>query len=544
MWLNLSSIYTLPSAKKVNYFYDSFLDVLLLSTFLSSDIDSSEDIFKELEDKQTRYTYDTVENITGIQEKNSSGTYVDKSSYEYDKLGQLTRENSVEENKTRVYNYDNGGNITSIKEYAYTTGTLGSVTKTIPYAYTDTNWKDKLTSYDGQAISYDEIGNPTSYRGYTMGWSNGRELTSLSGNGLTASYTYDASGLRLSKTVNGVKTEYQYQDGKLLYEKKGEMELHYGYDSEGQPRFIQYVKADGSTGLAYLVTNSRGDVVGMCNGNGVMIVNYTYDAWGNILSVTDQNGTAITSAGNIGNLNSLRYRGYYYDTDTKMYYLQSRYYDSEVRRFINADDVSILAEDQGSIVENNLFVYCLNNPVNMADDEGDFAIAIGCSVGYLGYLAFSGAVSIALVGGVYDIYNRNRMRSKYRGATKKKLKRRQNYYLQPRTLPDVKAKEPQRNKGVYKMACINKNGNLVKMGKNMTFLQAKRILSLEGTVNKMTRKYGNKWGVYTYSQKYAKALAVAFDCRKAPEVHGSGYYGHYHDGWHKYHIWYSKPVYY
>lgn len=218
-----------------------------------------------------------------------------------------------------------------------------------------------------------------------MGWSNGRELTSLSGNGLTASYTYDASGLRLSKTVNGIKTEYQYQDGKLLYEKKGDMELHYGYDSEGQPRFIQYVKADGSTGLAYLVTNSRGDVVGMCNGNGVMIVNYTYDAWGNILSVTDQNGTAITSAGNIGNLNSLRYRGYYYDTDTKMYYLQSRYYDPEVRRFINADDVSVLAEDQGSIVEHNLFAYCLNNPVNYYDLEGKLAITtcvlIGMGIG-------------------------------------------------------------------------------------------------------------------------------------------------------------------
>ena len=84
---------------------------------------------------------------------------------------------SVEENKTRVYNYDNGGNITSINEYAYTIGDLGSVTKTIPYAYTDTNWKDKLTSYDGQTITYDEVGNPLQYRdGMHFTCKNGRSL--------------------------------------------------------------------------------------------------------------------------------------------------------------------------------------------------------------------------------------------------------------------------------------------------------------------------------------------------------------------------------
>ena len=217
-----------------------------------------------------------------------------------------------------------------------------------------------------------------------MGWCNGRELTSLSGNGINATFTYDASGLRLSKTVGSTTTVYEYVDGKLLYEKKGDMELHYGYDAEGQPRYIQYVKADGSTGAGYMVTNSRGDVVGIVNGNGVMIVNYEYDAWGNVLSVTDQNGAAITSAGHLGNLNSLRYRGYYYDTDLGMYYLQSRYYDPEVRRFINADDVSVLEEDQGSIVEHNLFAYCLNNPISNDDSEGEAAAnIIGAAVGGL-----------------------------------------------------------------------------------------------------------------------------------------------------------------
>ena len=279
---NLNTKVILPSQKTVTYAYDSLsrLSNYEISTttplkvsysyYLSDRNADGEDTYRTTKiesetigDKVTKYTYDELGNITAIQEKQTGGTYSEKSSYVYDKLGQLVRENNVEENKTRVYNYDNGGNITSINEYAYTIGDLGSVTKTIPYAYTDTNWKDKLTSYDGQTITYDEIGNPISYRGYTMGWTNGRELASLSGNGKTATYTYDASGLRLSKTVNGVKTVYQYEDGKLLYEIKGDIELYYGYDAEGQPRYIQYVKADGTTESAYLITNTRGDVIGI-----------------------------------------------------------------------------------------------------------------------------------------------------------------------------------------------------------------------------------------------------------------------------------------
>jgi len=401
---NLLSVYTLPTSRTVSYAYDSLLrrtsyEISTVDPYkvsytyhLSGRNEGSDNTYRTTKlavetigDKSLHYTYDKVGNITKIQQKTTGSSYTDKATYVYDKLGQLVRENSALENKTRVYNYDNGGNITSIKEYAYTTGTLGTETDTINYAYTDTNWKDLLTSYDGQAITYDAIGNPTSYRGYTMGWSNGRELTLLSGNGINATFTYDASGLRLSKTVGSTTTVYEYVDGKLLYEKKGDMELHYGYDSEGQPRYIQYVKADGSTGSGYMVTNSRGDVVGIVNGNGVMIVNYEYDAWGNVLSVTDQNGAVITSAGHLGNLNSLRYRGYYYDTDLEMYYLQSRYYDPEVRRFINADDVSVLEEDQGSIVEHNMFAYCLNNPVNMLDESGTIAVTtcilIGAGIG-------------------------------------------------------------------------------------------------------------------------------------------------------------------
>jgi len=286
-----------------------------------------------------RYTQDDVGNITDIEQgvrtgDATAGSFVAKLKYIYDDLGQLTRENNVYKNKTIVYNYDSGGNITSKVEYAYTTGTLGTPTATINYGYTDTNWKDKLTSYNGSTITYDDIGNPISYRGYTLGW-QGRQLSTLSGNGVTsATYKYDASGLRSQKTVNGVTTKYEYVGDKLLYEKRGSMDIYYKYNSMGNLSGITYYI--GTTAYTYyVVCNSRGDVEAIYNGAGTLVAQYRYDTWGNILSITDANGAAITDQNNVGNVNPIRFRGYYFDTEIGMYYLQSRYYDPTTCRMIS-----------------------------------------------------------------------------------------------------------------------------------------------------------------------------------------------------------------
>ena len=129
------------------------------------------------------YTYDDMGNIKTIKEGSKTETYT------YDSLGQLTRVDSQKENKSYTYSYDNRGNITSKKEYAYTTGTLGTATKTVSYAYGNTGWKDLLTSYNGQSITYDTIGNPLSYRGMTLTWANGRQLATLTKSGATSSYS-------------------------------------------------------------------------------------------------------------------------------------------------------------------------------------------------------------------------------------------------------------------------------------------------------------------------------------------------------------------
>ena len=317
------------------------------------------------------YTYDANGNITEIsrRHKTAETAYTKQQQFAYDELNQLVRADDLVKNCTEVYTYDNGGNILSVTTYSLTWGSLDGVTatKTVNYGYGDTNWKDKLTSYDGQAITYDEIGNPLSYRGYALTWQNGRQLATLSGNGVTASYTYDVDGLRTSKTVNGVKHEYYYVGNTLQYEKFGTTELW--YDADGNPSGVRYKNGSTTTDY-YFVCNWRGDVIRIYDGAGAVIANYNYDAWGNVISVTDANGAAITDSTHIANVNPLRYRGYYYDSETGFYYVSSRYYDPEVGRWINADNV--IAGVGGDLKGYNLFAYCFNNPVNMDDQAGNW----------------------------------------------------------------------------------------------------------------------------------------------------------------------------
>ena len=115
----------------------------------------------------------------------------------------------------------------------------------------------------------------------------------------------------------------------------------------------------------YYVKNLQGDVVKILNTSGTTVVAYSYDAWGKC--------TVTSGASNaIANANPIRYRGYYYDTDTGFYYLQSRYYDPAVKRFINADSY---INANGDFIGYNMYTYCSNNPINLSDSNGESAKA-------------------------------------------------------------------------------------------------------------------------------------------------------------------------
>lgn len=387
---NLPTSYISPGGITTTYSHDSLLRRNLASIntstpinhytiyYMSSRCVNDGDDFRstlisrdKINEYNYKYHYDASGNIIAVtrQNENTETSASTIQQFTYDELNQLVRADDLEKNCTEVYNYDNGGNITRVTTYPLTWGSLDGVTatSTVNYTYGDTNWKDKLTSYKGQTITYDEIGNPLSYRGYTLTWKNGRQLASLSGNGLTTSYTYDVDGLRTSKTVNGVKHEYYYVGNRLQYEAFGSSKLWFFYDVDGNPSGVRYYNGS-STADYYFVCNWRGDVLKIFDSTGSLVVNYDYDAWGNVLSVTNANGANITSSTHIANVNPLRYRGYYYDVETSMYYLQNRYYDTEVKRFINVDNqISGTGEN---IQGYNLFAYCFNNPVNSSDSSG------------------------------------------------------------------------------------------------------------------------------------------------------------------------------
>ena len=135
--------------------------------------------------------------------------------------------------------------------------------------------------------------------------------------------------------------------------------LTFTYDASGRPLSVSL---GGST--YYYVTNLQGDVTAILNTSGTAVVTYTYDAWGNPLTTSGDLATTL------GTLNPLRYRGYVYDTETELYYLQSRYYDPQIGRFLNGD--AYASTGQG-ILGNNMFAYCNNNPIVFSDSSGMIA---------------------------------------------------------------------------------------------------------------------------------------------------------------------------
>ena len=125
-------------------------------------------------------------------------------------------------------------------------------------------------------------------------------------------------------------------------------------------------------------------MIAILDTNSNVVARYTYDAWGKVLSITDRNGNAVTSSTHIANINPIRYRGYYYDTETGWYYLNSRYYDPQVRRFINADGI---IGANGNFIGMNLFAYCGNNPIAKVDFSGTTWILNGITYNYDGSIA-------------------------------------------------------------------------------------------------------------------------------------------------------------
>ena len=284
--------------------------------------------------------YDSNGRLVKILDSGSSTTT--RAIYGYDQQGQLT---SATVGGTRYeYSYDTAGNIQSKK--------VGSTTTN--YTYGNGAWRDLLTAYGGGSITYSG-GNPTKYYdGSTFTWTQGRRLATAKVGSTNISYTYDMAGVRSSKTVGSTKYDFTTLSGLVIRQTGGGKTIDFVYDENNQPLAMKY-----NNTLYYYVLNAQGDVVRIVNSSRSVVASYTYDPWGKIIS----------SSGTLADINPLRYRGYYYDAETGFYYLQSRYYDPEIGRFINAD--SYASTDATGLLSTNMFAYCENNPVMRVDPTGE-----------------------------------------------------------------------------------------------------------------------------------------------------------------------------
>ena len=189
-----------------------------------------------------------------------------------------------------------------------------------------------------------------------MTWEKGRQLKTFD----NISYEYNANGIRTAKTVVGVRHEYDLEGSNILRESDalGNVIVPL-YDGEEQVCGMTY---NGE--LFFFHKNLQGDIIAITDHTAAVVARYSYDAWGKCTILSDTSGCEIAT------VNPFRYRGYYYDAEIGMYYLQSRYYNPEVGRFVNSDDPSILFPTSNQCICVNFFAYCYNNPINLSDPTG------------------------------------------------------------------------------------------------------------------------------------------------------------------------------
>ncbi len=300
-----------------------------------------EEIIDETRDGKHLQVYYFEYNDDGSFYLSYEGVEQQSFDYFYDGLGRVIENFTSDDLYT--YSYDAAGNITSVESWYEPIHT---------FTYDNENWKDQLTAYDGKTITYDANGNPLSYDGYNYTWQRGTQLASITGNGKNISYVYDSQGHRVQKTVDGVTTNYLYSGDLLMRQTDGTNTIDFQYDASGNVVGFVY------NGVPYYyLRNLLNDVSGIVDGDGNVVAKYRYDAYGNI----------IYSTGDMAEINPIRYRGYYYDTETNWYYLQSRYYNPEWCRFISPDSLFIAGD---AITGNNMYAYCNGDPVSYIDNCG------------------------------------------------------------------------------------------------------------------------------------------------------------------------------
>ena len=213
------------------------------------------------------YTYDKNGNIIS---QNDNGRQV--KAYTYDRVGRLIKEKNIDLNKEICYTYDEQGNI--LAKTVNGEETKYSFKNITASTYFGISY-DNLAKVGNQSISYDYLGNPTSYLGASLTWTRLNLLNSYSKNGVTANFVYDKDKLLTKKTVGDVVTDYVWFDGKLIQEKTGDETIKYFYGPDGIMGFLHSEK-----GTFYYRKNVLGDITEIIDSFGTVKGKYSYTAFG------------------------------------------------------------------------------------------------------------------------------------------------------------------------------------------------------------------------------------------------------------------------
>ncbi len=376
------------------------------------------------------YSYDRSGNIVH-KIINVNGSIKENIHYKYDVSGRLLSEKCYNSNMFEYYfeykysnsgdilekiEYNNNGNIKTKDIYSYSSAVKNQLLNVKTYDSNNVLVNTKYMSY-----SSDDPFRPNSYNLNDLTW-QGRRLVRFGNN----SYEYNSDGVRISKTTGNAKTTYVLDGNKIVKEKKHNYNpVYYHYDEN---KLITGFNYNGDE--YFYIRDITGNITKIIDVNGNTKAEYTYNSWGRVLSVTG-NTTIV-------NVNSFIYKGYYYDTETSLYYCNSRYYDPSVGRWISADDSSYL--DPKTINGINLWAYCGNNPVMGYDPEGTWnwkkfwkgvlttvvivavvvvvAVSLGVAAGTIATVAVAaglGGLAGAIVKAAFqdDHYNRNENQEKF-----------------------------------------------------------------------------------------------------------------------------------
>ena len=427
--------------------------------------------------------------------------------YIYDENGQLVRTNDRYAEDTSVYEYDSRGNMVSKKLYDYTTGNLNGLApkETTTFTYANSGWKDQLVSINGEELTYDENGNLRTYGEKTFSWCHGTRLESITDGENEYSYIYDENGIRFSKTVNGETTQFAYLGGMLMAQKTGDDVLFFQYGAGGVPLGFVY------NGVQYFyITNQLGDILGITDSNGDAFVMYSYDEWGNPIQTITRDNTAEQNK--IAEINPLRYRGYYYDTETGYYYLQSRYYNPEWGRFLSPDAFGYI--DNSTRLGFNAYIYCANNPIMFVDYNGHSFGSLVTTFFVYGLLFASGALLIyflvalvvsALTNTTFSFSLPSFSSSNTSAASK----------------ADAAIRSAISNNKYTKYWEAKRTNGYVVLGRPLTFRDAMQRV---------------KGGSDVFASSHANALTLAYSITSSPigpeidqgKLFSAGYYYHYH----------------